>query len=307
MRWIYFSPHLDDVVLSCGGLIWQQTQAGDNVEVWTICAGDLPAGPYTAFVEELHARWETSENAVLIRRREDRMACSRLGATWRHLPIPDSVYRRSSMLQSYIERAAAGQNGAPYNGALISQPPQQFGGQPFRESARAGLAAETLASPAADAELAAAQRETYLAGFLYPDYHAIFGPVRPEEDALINNLAAELRQELPRRARLVCPLTVGGHIDHRFTRAVVERIGRPLWYYADYPYAEKKPEQVAALAPVNRLLAATPLGEPAMQAWCDAILAYRSQISTFWSGEDAMCAALTAYHDRYQGVRLWHP
>ena len=29
MRWIYLSPHFDDAVLSCGGLIWEQTHSGD--------------------------------------------------------------------------------------------------------------------------------------------------------------------------------------------------------------------------------------------------------------------------------------
>ena len=28
MRWIYLSPHLDDAVLSCGGLIFEQSRQG---------------------------------------------------------------------------------------------------------------------------------------------------------------------------------------------------------------------------------------------------------------------------------------
>jgi len=40
MRWIYISPHFDDAVLSCGGLIWEQTHKGITVEIWTVCAGD---------------------------------------------------------------------------------------------------------------------------------------------------------------------------------------------------------------------------------------------------------------------------
>jgi hypothetical protein len=35
MRWIYLSPHLDDAALSAGGLIYEQTQAGIQVEIWT--------------------------------------------------------------------------------------------------------------------------------------------------------------------------------------------------------------------------------------------------------------------------------
>jgi len=39
MRWIYLSPHFDDAVLSCGGLIFDQTCGGTAVEIWTVFAG----------------------------------------------------------------------------------------------------------------------------------------------------------------------------------------------------------------------------------------------------------------------------
>lgn len=39
MRWIYISPHLDDAVLSAGGLIYEQTRAGHEVEIWTFMCG----------------------------------------------------------------------------------------------------------------------------------------------------------------------------------------------------------------------------------------------------------------------------
>jgi len=95
MHWIYLSPHLDDCVLSVGGLIWQQVQAGERVEIWTICAGDPPPPPYSPFAEELHARWGTDgREASAVRRREDLAACRELGAGARHSPLPDCIYRR---------------------------------------------------------------------------------------------------------------------------------------------------------------------------------------------------------------------
>ena len=94
MRWIYLSPHLDDAVLSCGGLIWEQVRAGDRVEVWTICAGNPPKQAYSAFAEELHTRWALSaEAAVAERRAEDERAVSLLGAVYRHFSLTDAVYR----------------------------------------------------------------------------------------------------------------------------------------------------------------------------------------------------------------------
>jgi LmbE family N-acetylglucosaminyl deacetylase len=98
MDWIYLSPHLDDAVLSCGGIIWQQVQRGFAVSIWTICAGDPPTGePLSSLAEMLHARWQTGRNAVEGRRREDEAACAQLGVLPRHFDIPDCIYRRSPL------------------------------------------------------------------------------------------------------------------------------------------------------------------------------------------------------------------
>ena len=94
MNWIYLSPHLDDVVLSCGGVICEQIKAGDKVQVWTICAGDPPENQLTLFAQDLHARWNTDNDAVSIRREEDQLACHLLGASPTHFNYPDCIYRR---------------------------------------------------------------------------------------------------------------------------------------------------------------------------------------------------------------------
>ncbi|MCX8025245.1 MAG: PIG-L family deacetylase [Thermanaerothrix sp.] len=93
MRWIYLSPHLDDAVLSCGGWIWWQVQQGIKVEIWTICAGDPPAGPLSPYAQSLHERWQTGPEAVAMRRQEDQEACQLIGALPRYFPIPDCIYR----------------------------------------------------------------------------------------------------------------------------------------------------------------------------------------------------------------------
>lgn len=95
MRWIYLSPHFDDSVLSCGGLIWEQVQAGKQVEVWTVCAGDPPVGAdISPFAQQLHERWAAGPQAVTARRQEDEAAVRRLGAVSRHWDLPDCIYRR---------------------------------------------------------------------------------------------------------------------------------------------------------------------------------------------------------------------
>ena len=94
MKWVYLSPHLDDAVLSCGGLIWEQIRSGGNVEIWTICAGAPPTGDLSGFAKELHERWGLGMDAVSKRRMEDQVACRILGAGHKHYDIPDAIYRR---------------------------------------------------------------------------------------------------------------------------------------------------------------------------------------------------------------------
>jgi len=92
--WVYLSPHLDDAVYSCGGLIWEQTQAGQDATVWTIFAGDPPARPLSPFAEAFHTRWGFERDAVSHRREEDRQACALVGAEVFHHPKPECIYRR---------------------------------------------------------------------------------------------------------------------------------------------------------------------------------------------------------------------
>ena len=96
MRWIYISPHLDDAVLSAGGFIYEQTRAGNPVEIWTIVCGFPPPGELTPFAQLLHQQWGTgtAEETVRLRRAEDVRAASILGAKTVHFDVPDCIYRR---------------------------------------------------------------------------------------------------------------------------------------------------------------------------------------------------------------------
>jgi LmbE family N-acetylglucosaminyl deacetylase len=114
VNWVFLSPHFDDAVLSCGGLIWEKTQSGDSVQICTICAGEIPAGSLSPFAAELHQRWKTGRDAVASRRDEDIVACEKIDADWCHLPVPDCIYRRSN--EDY------------FNSVGDSPPVQQSGG-----------------------------------------------------------------------------------------------------------------------------------------------------------------------------------
>ncbi len=91
--WIYLSPHLDDVALSCGGQIARLVAAGQRVWIVTVMAGDPPAQGVSAYAQSLHQRWELVIDAVAGRRQEDVAACAILGADYRHWSVPDCIYR----------------------------------------------------------------------------------------------------------------------------------------------------------------------------------------------------------------------
>jgi len=93
-KWIYLSPHFDDVVLSVGGMIWEQAQGGEQVEIWTICAGDPPFGrQLTDYAQMMHILWELGDQVSLARSKEDAACCRSLGAGYRRYTVPDNIYR----------------------------------------------------------------------------------------------------------------------------------------------------------------------------------------------------------------------
>ncbi len=93
MKYIYLSPHLDDAVFSCGGMIWEQVRRGFQVEVWTFFTSD-PLEPLSPYAQMLHERWQDTQNPYALRREEDIRALSGLGCKWLHLDYPDCIYRR---------------------------------------------------------------------------------------------------------------------------------------------------------------------------------------------------------------------
>lgn len=234
---LYLSPHLDDAALSCGGQIFQQTQAGRRVLIVTVTAGEPqmdPSGQISDFARSLHDRWDLLADAVAGRRAEDAAACAILGAEFVHLDVADCIYRLH---------------------------PET--GQPLYVS---------------DADL--------------------FGAVHPAEAGLVTRLARRFGA-LPAAGQVVAPLGVGNHVDHQITRLAAEgRWGTSgLIYYADYPYAQKPgavADVVASRDPAWRLIPVS-LTQSALEAKIQSILAFRSQISTFWTDEADLRAQVAGW------------
>ncbi len=94
-NWVFLSTHFDDVVLSVGGLVWELAHKGDYVEIWTICAGDPPAGrPLTEHSKLVHEFWGIGDDVPRQRMVEDAACCRTLGASFfRRYTVPDNIYR----------------------------------------------------------------------------------------------------------------------------------------------------------------------------------------------------------------------
>jgi LmbE family N-acetylglucosaminyl deacetylase len=238
MNWIYLSPHFDDVALSIGGLLWEQSQAGEHVSIWTICGGEPPSVGYSPFAEELHARWGTGVGSISVRRAEDQESCRLLGAKAVHFNVPDCIYRLS---------------------------------------------------PKNNKHLYASEQELWI-------------PVHPDEEPLVRQIAAELSEILPTDSQVVCPMTLGKHVDHRLTRMAAERLNVPLLFYADYPYVLAEENQIFFEKPAPFHTSISNFG---LEAWQMAIAAHRSQISTFWQNLDEMRLAIKDYYQHMNGIKLF--
>ena len=95
--WLFLSPHLDDAVLSCGGLIAKLSTAAKVTIATAFCSAPW-FGPYSNLAGWLHgiAGVKNARCLARIRRYEDAAACRRVGAGYVHWYYRDAVYRVSS-------------------------------------------------------------------------------------------------------------------------------------------------------------------------------------------------------------------
>jgi len=94
IRPVYLSPHLDDVALSCGGLIYRQARDGLRPLVITCFAGTPDYGALSEFAAEQHRRWGQPIDPMGQRQCEDVAAMTGLGAEYEHWEYLDCIYRR---------------------------------------------------------------------------------------------------------------------------------------------------------------------------------------------------------------------
>jgi len=239
MRWIYLSPHLDDAVLSAGGWLYDQVQAGTPVEIWTTMCGYPPEAEFSMFAQMLHQRWGvfSAEECIRVRRQEDIQAAGMLGASTQHFDFFDCIYRTNSRGE-----------------------------------------------------------------WLYPG--GIFVEPHPEESDLPARIAAAVSALLKPDDRLICQFGVGKHVDHITARRAFELLGRPLYYLADIPYLFNTPEDLAPNT-IGMREEVEPVSEAGLNVWPEAILAYKSQISSLFEGPEQVRGQIREYCSTNGGLKFW--
>ena len=91
---LFLSPHLDDAIVSCGGLIHQLAQQGERVIILTVMAGEpVDDLPETPALQAINAHWGTGRSYISERRAQDVRAALKLGARVVHLPLYECLFR----------------------------------------------------------------------------------------------------------------------------------------------------------------------------------------------------------------------
>jgi LmbE family N-acetylglucosaminyl deacetylase len=137
-----------------------------------------------------------------------------------------------------------------------------------------------------------------------PLYLDIFVQPHAAEARLPEQIEHSIASRLQTDDRVICQLGVGGHVDHILVRQAAERLNRPLWYAADLPYLFKRPEELAPHV-VGMKESRYPITGAGLKAWVEAVLAYKSQLSSLFESKEQVEEEIRAYYAKKGGFSLW--
>ncbi|MEL7060122.1 MAG: PIG-L family deacetylase [Acidobacteriota bacterium] len=149
-------------------------------------------------------------------------------------------------------------------------------------------------------------------GPLIHDLRHVFDP-RQRLDLILHKRIARRLCDLPVAGRLVAPLAIGGHLDHRAVRHAAEAIfGHQLRLYEDVPYARRgrARRRVLGWSALSRKRRAWRLERLEVPREVqDAVLAavdcYITQVPLLFGSSDAMRRTFRRRWRRLGGERLW--
>jgi len=116
---LYLSPHLDDAILSCGGLIHAQRQAGDRVGVLTLCAGSPGSSALSTLARQYESAWGESGDGMALRRAENAAILSSWGVQNWGCSVGDAIYRAGKGVPYYETRADLFREPRPQDAAYL--------------------------------------------------------------------------------------------------------------------------------------------------------------------------------------------
>jgi len=90
---VFLSPHLDDAVFSCGGLMAGLAREGHELHVVTCFTQSVPNPQGFALACQLDKGLSAEVDYMALRREEDRQACAILGATPHWLDLAEAPHR----------------------------------------------------------------------------------------------------------------------------------------------------------------------------------------------------------------------
>jgi LmbE family N-acetylglucosaminyl deacetylase len=153
-------------------------------------------------------------------------------------------------------------------------------------------------------------------GERYLDDDALFGQPAADEAGLVEAIVAalDLPSTVDGETRLYAPLAIGGHVDHQLAclaGVALARLGWPVWWYEDLPYALRAGAVGRRLAAIGEAfeVAAVVDVEEEWTTKLDAILCYPSQLATIFgdvaagASRAAIDAALRGYAEATGGGR----
>jgi LmbE family N-acetylglucosaminyl deacetylase len=334
MTHVFIAPHPDDVALSCGGLIANLRELGQNVTILTLYSGTGDTGRLTPYQREAlgfgsKAVWPASEAFNRANIAADHPGDA-AGAPWQADKArldatqgeADAAAKRFWQRSSWYRRANI--HAEPMAGEPLIDDVSAQGAVLTDEVVDAAAAGDAMAQRRLEDERFAAFAEASIVWLNLPD--AVFrgyegddqllGAPRADDAAPVELLRREVGRLEPSRVYL--PLGIGGHVDHRLARDVgialladtagwvmpgIDYPGR-IVFYEDFPYAWW--EDFGRLDDLpGGGLAGLPAGVSVSAEFADVadqlerkirgIALYESQIERLFDSRKAMASAVRGY------------
>jgi LmbE family N-acetylglucosaminyl deacetylase len=135
-------------------------------------------------------------------------------------------------------------------------------------------------------------------------YDSSFAQPHKSDLYLPEKIAKSISADLNEEDILVCPLAIGGHIDHVIVRKAAELLNRSLLYMADIPYLLNNP-RILWTKTLGMKKIFLPVSDLNLKVWLEAIQVFTSQIQMEFTSIEIMREKISAYCNSYKGIRFW--